>query len=101
QQAFEAAGVEAEIQKAEGDQATQKQQAEQAITNGAPALRLVNLDAASGASIAANAKSQDVKVIDYDRLTLDTDATSYYVSFDNEEVGKLQGEGLVDCMGDK
>ena len=40
-------------------------------------------------------------MIDYDRLTLDTDATDYYVSFDNEEVGKLQGEGLVDCIGDK
>ena len=42
-----------------------------------------------------------MKVIDYDRLTLDTDATDYYVSFDNEAVGKLQGEGLVDCLGDK
>ena len=101
QQAFEAAGVEAEIQNAEGDKATQQQQAEQAITNGAKVLLLVNLDSGSGAAIAANAKSQGVKVIDYDRLTLDTDATDYYVSFNNEQVGKLQGEGLVDCMGDK
>ena len=98
QQAFEAAGVEAEIQNAEGDKATQQQQAEQAITNGAKVLLLVNLDSGSGAAIAANAKSQDVKVIDYDRLTLDTDATDYYVSFDNEAVGKLQGEGLVSCL---
>src|SRR3712207_8010850 len=56
----------------------------QAITNGAKVLLLVNLDSGSGAAIAANAKSQGVKVIDYDRLTLDTDATDYYVSFDNE-----------------
>jgi D-xylose transport system substrate-binding protein len=97
-QAFEAAGVEAEIQNAEGDKSTQQQQAEQAITNGAKVLLLVNLDSGSGAAIAANAKSQGVKVIDYDRLTLDTDATDYYVSFDNEAVGKLQGEGLVDCL---
>ena len=61
----------------------------------------MNLDSGSGAAIAANAASQGVKVIDYDRLTLDTDATDYYVSFDNEKVGKLQGEGLVDCIGDK
>jgi D-xylose transport system substrate-binding protein len=40
-------------------------------------------------------------VIDYDRLTLDTKDTSYYVSFDNEKVGQLQGQGLVDCIGDK
>ena len=97
QQAFEAAGVEAEIQNAEGDKATQQQQAEQAITNGAKVLLLVNLDSGSGAAIAANAKSQDVKVIDYDRLTLDGDS-DYYVSFDNEAVGKLQGEGLVSCI---
>jgi D-xylose transport system substrate-binding protein len=63
-------------------------------------LLLVNLDSGSGAAIAANAKSQDVKVIDYDRLTLKGDS-DYYASFDNEAVGKLQGEGLVKCMGDK
>jgi D-xylose transport system substrate-binding protein len=99
-QAFEAAGVPVEIQNAEGDKSTQQQQAEQAITNGAKVLLLVNLDSGSGAAIAANAASQGVKVIDYDRLTLDTDATEYYVSFDNEKVGQLQGQGLVDCLGD-
>ena len=101
QKAFEAAGVDADIQNAEGDKSTQQQQAEQMITNGANVLLLVNLDSGSGAAIAANAKSQGVKVIDYDRLTLDTDATDYYVSFDNEKVGELQGQGLVDCIGDK
>ncbi|HET8949140.1 MAG TPA: substrate-binding domain-containing protein, partial [Solirubrobacteraceae bacterium] len=81
--AFDAAGVESEIQNAEGDKSTQQQQAEQAITNGAKVLLLVNLDSGSGAAIAANAKSQGVKVIDYDRLTLKGDS-DYYVSFDNE-----------------
>jgi D-xylose transport system substrate-binding protein len=100
QQAFEKAGVEAEIQNAEGDKATQTQQAEQAITNGAKVLLLVNLDSGSGAAIAANAKSQGVSVIDYDRLTLDGDS-DYYVSFDNEAVGRLQGEGLVNCIEEK
>jgi D-xylose transport system substrate-binding protein len=99
-EAFEKAGVEATIQNAEGDKSTQQQQAEQAITNGAKVLLLVNLDSGSGAAIAANAKGQDVKVIDYDRLTLKGDS-DYYVSFDNEAVGKLQGEGLVNCVGDK
>jgi len=95
--AFDKAGVEAEIQNAEGDKSAQQQQAEQAITNGAKVLLLVNLDSGSGAAIAANAKSQGVKVIDYDRLTLKGDS-DYYVSFDNEEVGRLQGQGLVDCL---
>jgi D-xylose transport system substrate-binding protein len=98
QQAFEAAGIEATITNAEADKATQQQQAEQAITNGATVILLVNLDSGSGAAIAARAKSSDVKVIDYDRLTLDTQDTDYYVSFDNEAVGRLQGEGLVSCI---
>ncbi len=96
--AFDAAGVKSTITNAEGDKSAQQQQAEQAITNGAKVLLLVNLDSGSGAAIAANAKSQNVKVIDYDRLTLKGDS-DYYVSFDNEKVGKLQGQGLVDCLG--
>jgi D-xylose transport system substrate-binding protein len=98
--AFDAAGIKSTITNAEGDKSAQQQQAEQAITNGAKVLLLVNLDSGSGAAIAANAKSQGVKVIDYDRLTLKGDS-DYYVSFDNEKVGKLQGEGLVSCLGDK
>jgi D-xylose transport system substrate-binding protein len=98
--AFDAAGVKSTITNAEGDKSAQQQQAEQAITNGAKVLLLVNLDSGSGAAIAANAKSQGVKVIDYDRLTLKGDS-DYYVSFDNTKVGKLQGQGLVNCLGNK
>lgn len=97
QQAFKAAGVDATIYNAQGDKSTQQQQAEQAITNGAKVLLLTNLDSGSGAAIQANAKSQGVKVIDYDRLTLNGSG-DYYVSFDNVAVGKLQGNGLVKCL---
>jgi D-xylose transport system substrate-binding protein len=97
QQAFKAAGVPVTIQNAQGDKSTQQQQAEQAITNGAKVILLVNLDSGSGAAIEANAKSRGVKVIDYDRLTLGGSA-DYYVSFDNVAVGKLQGQGLVNCL---
>jgi D-xylose transport system substrate-binding protein len=97
QLAFKRAGVPVTIQNAQGDKSTQQQQAEQAITNGAKVLLLVNLDSGSGAAIEANAKSRGVKVIDYDRLTLGGSA-DYYVSFDNVAVGKLQGQGLVNCL---
>ncbi len=96
-EAFKAAGVDYTIVNAEGDPAAQRTQAEQAITNGATTLLLVDLDAGSGSAIIKNAHSQGVKVIDYDRLTLGGGA-DYYVSFDNESVGKLQGEGLVKCL---
>jgi D-xylose transport system substrate-binding protein len=97
--AFKSAGVPVTIENAQGDKSTQQQQAEQLITNGAKVLLLVNLDSGSGAAIEANAQSRGVKVIDYDRLTLKGSA-AYYVSFDNVKVGELQGQGLVDCLGD-
>jgi D-xylose transport system substrate-binding protein len=95
--AFKSAGVPVTISNAQGDKSAQQQQAEQAVTNGAKVLLLTNLDSGSGAAIQANAKSQGVKVIDYDRLTL-KGQSDYYVSFDNVAVGKLQGEGLVNCL---
>ena len=96
--AFEAAGVSYSIVNAEGDAATQQTQAEQAITNGAKVILLVNLDSGSGAAIIAKAREAGVKVIDYDRLTIEGDGADFYVSFDNEAVGKLQGEGLVKAV---
>ena len=99
-QAFTAAGVDHTIVNAQGDPATQASQADQAITNGAKVILLVDLDPGSGAAIIKKAHNQGVKVIDYDRLTLGGGA-DYYVSFNNETVGKLQGQGLVKCLQGK
>jgi D-xylose transport system substrate-binding protein len=93
--AFDAAGVEYSIVNAEGDARTQLTQAEQAITNGARVLLMVNLDSASGAAIIELARENGVQIIDYDRLTIEGPGADFYVSFDNESVGRLQGEGLV------
>ena len=70
------------------------------IGNGVTVLAIVNLDSESGAAIQEKAASQGVATIDYDRLTLGGSA-EYYVSFDNTDVGELQGQGLADCLGDK
>ncbi|MDX1993967.1 MAG: substrate-binding domain-containing protein [bacterium] len=93
--AFEEAGVEYSIVNAEGDPNTQLTQAEQAITNGAKVILLVNLDSGSGAQIIELAREAGVSVIDYDRLTIEGPGADFYVSFDNVAVGRLQGEGLV------
>ncbi|MCB0033914.1 MAG: substrate-binding domain-containing protein, partial [Anaerolineales bacterium] len=82
-EAFEAAGVEYSIVNAEGDASTQQTQAEQAITNGAKVILMVNLDSGSGAAIIAAARDAGVAVIDYDRLTIEGPGADYYVSFDN------------------
>jgi D-xylose transport system substrate-binding protein len=95
--AFKAAGVSATIVNAEGDAQKQRAQAEQALTNGAKVILLVNLDSGSGATIESLAKARGAKTIDYDRLTLKGSA-AYYVSFNNVAVGRLQGQGLVNCL---
>jgi len=100
QKAFDAAGVEVVIDNANGDKSQMQTIADQMITQGVTVLAIVNLDSASGAAIESKAKSQGVATIDYDRLTLGGSA-DYYVSFDNNKVGALQGEGLATCLGDK
>ena len=98
--AFKAAGVDYDIQNAEGDADKMTQIADSMITSGVTVLAIVNLDSDSGKAIEEKAASQGVKTIDYDRLTLGG-AADYYVSFDNTKVGELQGQGLADCLGNK
>jgi D-xylose transport system substrate-binding protein len=95
--AFEEAGIEYDIQNAEGDAQRMATIAEQMITGGVTVLAIVNLDSASGAQIQEQAAEEGVATIDYDRLTLGGSA-EYYVSFDNTQVGRLQGEGLAQCL---
>jgi D-xylose transport system substrate-binding protein len=97
--AFKDAGVDYDIQNAEGDAEAMTQIADTMIGDGVTVLAIVNLDSESGAAIEEKAASQGVKTIDYDRLTLGGSA-DYYVSFDNTKVGELQGQGLADCLGD-
>src|ERR687891_376438 len=79
---------------ADQDAAQQQQQAEAAITQGAEVMVLDPVDAAAAAPLVARAKQSDIPVISYDRLITDADI-DYYISFDNEKVGELQGEALV------
>jgi len=97
QEAFEAAGVDYDIQNAQGDRTQFQTIADQMITSGVTVLMIVNLDSGTGKAVLDTAASQGVATIDYDRLTLGGNA-AYYVSFDNVRVGELQGEGLVQCL---
>jgi D-xylose transport system substrate-binding protein len=98
--AFQEAGVDFDIQNAEGDADRMTQIADSMLAEGVNVLAIVNLDSASGAAIQEKAAEQGVATIDYDRLTLGGSA-QYYVSFDNTVVGELQGQGLADCLGEK
>ena len=92
--AFKAAGVSYSINNAQGDQQKQRSQADQCLTNGAKVILVDALNSGVGASIENLAAARKVKTIDYDRLVLNGKA-SYYVSFNNVAVGKLQGRGVV------
>ena len=100
EEAFTNAGIDYTIQNAEGSADTMATIADGMIADGVTVLAIVNLDSDSGASIQEKAAAQGVKTIDYDRLTLGGSA-DVYVSFDNSKVGELQGQGLVDCLGDR
>jgi D-xylose transport system substrate-binding protein len=95
--AFSKAGVPASVLNALGDPQKQRSQAEQCLAQGAKVILLDQLTPASGISITNLAVSRGAKVIDYDRLVVGSKA-SYYVSFDNVRVGKLQGAGLVAAL---
>jgi D-xylose transport system substrate-binding protein len=99
--AFETAGLSSDqfkIDNAHGSTSTMQQQAEADITAGASVLLVDPLDPGSGAAIESKAVSQGLKVIDYDRLVTGGPKDRYYVSFNNVEVGRLIGQGEVDCI---
>jgi D-xylose transport system substrate-binding protein len=90
------ANLKCDIQNAGGSAAKQKTIAGQMAASGVKVIMLVNLDAASGATIEQQAKKNGVITIDYDRLTPGGGA-ALYVSFDNTKVGELQGKALTEC----
>ena len=84
------------VVNAQGSDATELADAQEAITKGASVLIMDPLDSGVGTSIETYAKAHGVAVIDYDRLTLGG-SRSYYDSFNNVEVGTLIGNGFVAC----
>ena len=97
--AIEAAGYEANIQNASKDVTKFASLCDSMINEGVNVLMIVNLDSESGAACEKKAKDAGIPSIDYDRLTLNGSA-DYYVSFDNVQVGKLMGDGLIKCLDD-
>ncbi|MFJ1764388.1 sugar ABC transporter substrate-binding protein [Amycolatopsis sp. NPDC088138] len=97
QAALTAQGFEADIQNAQGDAQKFSTLADGFISSGVKALIIAPSDPAVGAAVEAKAKGAGIPVIDYDRPSLGGSA-DYYVSFDNEKVGQLQGQGLADKL---
>ncbi len=95
--AFEAAGLtssQISIKNAQGQDSTFVTDAQADITNGASVLLIDPEDPGTGGRVEKYAAQHGVSVIDYDRIT----QGSYYISFNNVEVGKLIGNGFAACV---
>jgi D-xylose transport system substrate-binding protein len=90
-------GTQFKIDNAQGNDATQLAQAQADITQGAKVLIVDPIDPTVGTQIQQAAAAKGVKMISYDRATF-TGNSTYYVSFDNVQVGKLIGQGFLDCV---
>ena len=87
-------GADVLVQAANGNAAMQLSQAENLLTQNVDVLVVVPANAVTAAAIVEKAHKAGKKVISYDRLIRNADV-DYYISFDNEEVGRLQASYLV------
>ena len=92
------AGYEVDIQYASNDIATQVSQIENMINSGCELLVIACIDGESLGTVLAQAKEKDIPVIAYDRLIMNSDAVTYYATFDNYMVGTKQGQYIEEQL---
>ena len=94
---LEALGYEVDLQYAEDDPQAQVSQIENMIAAGANCLVIAAVDSGALTTVEAAAKEAGIPIIAYDRLLMDTDAVSYYASFDNKGVGTAIANYIVEA----
>jgi D-xylose transport system substrate-binding protein len=94
------AGIEPDIQNAQGDEKRFESLADKMIAEKVNVLMITPLSSDGGAVVEKKAKAAGIPVIDYDRISL-AGTAEYYVSFNNIAVGQLQADGLLQCLGAK
>ena len=95
---FEAAGYNAQLKYSDNDSNQQNNDIQAMIADGVDVLIIAAIDGETLTQTLADAKSAGIPVIAYDRLIMNTDAVSYYVSFDNYTVGVLQGTFVKEAL---
>lgn len=96
---LEEMGYETDLQYAEDVVENQVSQIENMITKGVDVLIIASIDGEALTEVIEQAENLDIPVIAYDRLIMNSEHISYYATFDNFEVGVLQGEYIVDKLG--
>ncbi len=97
EQQFKDAGYETEVTYSDNDSTRQVNDIQNMIADDVDLLIVAAIDGEALNTAMDDAAKAGIPVISYDRLILN-DAVSYYVSFDNYTVGKLQGEYIVDQL---
>lgn len=95
---FKKAGYKVELTYSDNNSDQQVNDIQNLIADKVDLLVVAAIDGDTLSTVLSDAKSQDIPVIAYDRLIMDTDAVSYYVSFDNYTVGKLQAQYIIDTL---
>lgn len=98
QKQFESKGYKVELTYSDNKIDQQVKDIEGLIADKVDILVVAAIDGESLSQVLADAKDNNIPVISYDRLIMNTDAISYYVSFDNYTVGTLQGKYIVDTL---
>ena len=96
---LEKAGYQVDLQFGANDIPTQVSQIENMIANGCKVLVIAAIDGDSLGTVLAQAKEKNIPVISYDRLIMNSDAVSYYATFDNWLVGVKQGQFIEEKLG--
>ena len=92
------AGYKVDLQYGDDDIPTQVSQIENMIANDVSLLVIASIEGDSLGTVLAQAKEKEIPVIAYDRLIMNTDAVSYYATFDNYMVGTKQGEYIEEAL---
>ncbi len=95
---LEAAGYEVDLQYASNDIATQVSQIENMVNSGCKLLVIASIGGDFLGTVLEQAKENNIPVIAYDRLIMNSDALSYYATFGNYMIGTKQGEYIRDAL---
>jgi len=96
---LEDAGYTADLQYADDKADTQISQIQNQIASGVDILVIAAIDGELLAPVLEEAKAQEITVIAYDRLINGTENVDYYATFDNYQVGQLQGQFIEEQLG--
>ncbi|MCR6094994.1 sugar-binding protein [Salipaludibacillus agaradhaerens] len=96
---FEELGYDVDIQYGEDVVENQIDQIENMITQGADLIVIASIDGEALTSVLEMAEASDIPIIAYDRLIMNSEHVSYYATFDNYQVGVLQGQYIEEQLG--